>query len=52
VWLFSEMGHSILSHTDEMLQMVDPHRSTGIACVDGHADVVDEQEVVPQEDSV
>jgi hypothetical protein len=42
VWLFPEMSHSVLGQTDKVLQMVDPHRSAGIACVDGHANVIDE----------
>lgn len=46
VWFFAEASHATLGQCNKMAQVVNPHSSTGIVRVDGHANVVDEQKVV------
>lgn len=50
--LLSELSDTILRKTSQMSEVVDPHSCAGIACIDSHADVVDEKEVMSKEHSV
>lgn len=49
---FAEVRYAVLGQADEVLEVVGPHSGSGVAGVDGHGDVVDEEEVVAQEDAV
>lgn len=52
VWFFAESSNAVSSQCNEMAQVIDPHPRASIVCVDGHADVVNEQQIVSQEDAV
>lgn len=46
LWFLAKSCDTGLSQTDKLLEVVDPHASSSVACIGGHADIIDEQEVV------